>query len=56
MIRVRVEAGADGLSVSPTKSQGSHVLTSMLGAGALARIPEGEGSLAAGEAVDIELL
>jgi molybdopterin biosynthesis enzyme len=32
------------------------VLTSMLGADALALIPSGEGELAAGERVEIELL
>ena len=56
MMRVRLEADGAGWVVAPTKAQGSHVLTSMLGAGALARVPAGEGTLAAGEAVDIELL
>ena len=52
MVRVRLKDGTATL----TKQQGSHVLTSMLGASALARIPQGEGDLAAGERVDIELL
>ncbi|MCW3016997.1 MAG: molybdenum cofactor synthesis domain protein [Solirubrobacterales bacterium] len=39
-----------------TGPQGSHVLTSMLGADGLARIPAGEGELAAGVLVDVELL
>jgi molybdopterin molybdotransferase len=58
MVRVRLEANLDGGGwlASPTKAQQSHVLTSMLGARALARVPAGEGALAAGEAVDIELL
>jgi molybdopterin molybdotransferase len=56
MVRVRLETGADGRVARPTKAQGSHVLTSMLGADALARIPAGEGDVAAGERVDIELL
>ena len=56
MIRVRVDENARVRMVRPTKAQQSHVLTSMLGAGALARIPAGEGTLAAGESVDIELL
>lgn len=56
MIRVRVDEEARVRVVSPTKAQQSHVLTSMLGAGALARIPAGEGTLEAGETVDIELL
>ena len=56
MIRVRLADDADGRVVAPTKAQQSHVLTSMLGAGALARIPAGEGTLEAGDTVDIELL
>jgi len=55
-IRCRLSAGDDGWRVAPTKAQGSHVLTSMLGAGALAFLPEGSGELAAGSRVDIELL
>lgn len=55
-IRCRLSAGDDGWRVAPTKAQGSHVLTSMLGAGALAFLPEGEGELAAGSRVEIELL
>ncbi len=39
-----------------TGPQGSHVLTSMLGADGLARIPAGDGELAAGTLVDVELL
>jgi molybdopterin molybdotransferase len=56
VLRCRLEARADGWHVTPTKAQGSHVLTSMLGAEALALVPRGEGELAAGEPVDIELL
>jgi molybdopterin molybdotransferase len=55
-IRCRLTAARDGWHVAPTKAQGSHVLTSMLGAGALALIPAGEGSVAAGATVDIELI
>jgi molybdopterin molybdotransferase len=55
-VRCRLAAGADGLLVEPNGDQGSHVLTSMLGAGALAMVPSGEGSLAAGERVAVELL
>ena len=47
--RRRLARDADG-------PQGSHVLTSMLGADALALVPPGEGALAAGERVEIELL
>jgi molybdopterin molybdotransferase len=55
-VRCRLTAADDGFHVAPTGPQGSHVLTSMLGAGALALIPQGEGELAAGERVEIELL
>jgi molybdopterin molybdotransferase len=55
-IRCRLEARDDGWHVAPTKAQGSHVLTSMLGAGALALLPTGDGSLEAGARVDAELL
>jgi molybdopterin molybdotransferase len=56
VVRCRLEARDDGWHVAPTKEQGSHVLTSMLGAGAFALIPRGEGELEAGERVDIEIL
>jgi molybdopterin molybdotransferase len=56
VLRCRLEARPDGWHVTPTKSQGSHVLTSMLGAEALALVPRGDGELAAGEPVDIELI
>ena len=55
-IRCRISARDDGWHVEPTKAQGSHVLTSMLGAGALAFVPAGEGHLAAGSRVEVELL
>ena len=56
-IRVRLLSGENGLEAEPTKgAQGSHVLTSMLGADALALIPQGEGDAAAGERVEVELL
>ena len=38
-IRVRLRQGENGLPPTPTGAQGSHVLTSMLGADALALIP-----------------
>jgi molybdopterin molybdotransferase len=57
VLRCRLQARPDGWHVTPTtRAQGSHVLTSMLGAEALALIPRGEGELSAGEPVDIELL
>jgi molybdopterin molybdotransferase len=55
-VRVRLEPGAEGWLATPTGEQGSHRLTSMLGAGALAMLPRGEGELAAGQRVTVELL
>jgi molybdopterin molybdotransferase len=55
-VRCRLELRDDGWHARPTKDQGSHVLTSMLGADALAIVPTASGSVAAGERVDIELL
>ncbi|MDQ6750597.1 MAG: molybdopterin molybdotransferase MoeA, partial [Actinomycetota bacterium] len=55
-LRCRLEAGADGWRVRPTGPQGSHVLTSMLGADALAILEAGRGDVRAGEPVTIELL
>src|SRR4051794_5146112 len=56
VVRCRLETRDDGWHVAPTKEQGSHVLTSMLGAGAYALVPAGEGELAAGSRVEIELV
>jgi molybdopterin molybdotransferase len=56
VVRCRIEARDDGWHVAPTKEQGSHVLTSMLGAGAYALVPAGEGELPAGSRVEIELV
>jgi molybdopterin molybdotransferase len=56
-VRVRLRAGDDGWRATLTKgAQGSHVLTSMLGANALALVPPGEGEAAAGELLEVELL
>jgi molybdopterin molybdotransferase len=56
-IRVRLHQTGNGLTAEPTKgAQGSHVLTSMLGADALALIAPGDGEAAAGERVEVELL
>ena len=55
-VRCRLAAAEDGLHVAPTGPQGSHVLSSMLGAGALALVPPGDGEVAAGERVEVELL
>ena len=56
MVRVGLEQEDGAWIARPTKAQQSHVLTSMLGAAALARVPAGEGDIAAGERIDIELL
>ncbi len=55
-VRVRLAAAEDGWRAEPTGPQGSHVLTSMLGADALAMIPRGDGEVTAGERVDVEIL
>jgi molybdopterin molybdotransferase len=55
-VRVRLRSDGDGWHASPTGEQGSHMLTSMLGARALALIPSGEGELARGDRVEVELL
>jgi molybdopterin molybdotransferase len=55
-VRVRLRAGERGWHAAPTGAQGSHRLTSMLGAQALALIPPGEGVLEPGAAVELELL
>jgi molybdopterin molybdotransferase len=60
-IRVRRElGGADtgpaALTAFPNRAQGSHILTSLLGADALAMIPMGDGVLPAGSIVALEAL
>jgi molybdopterin molybdotransferase len=55
-VRVRLSAGESGFEATPTGPQGSHRLTSLLGADALAVIAPGGGSVAAGERVEVELL
>jgi molybdopterin molybdotransferase len=56
VIRCRLTARDDGWHVVPTKAQGSHVLSSMLDADAFALVEAGEGEIAAGERVHIELV
>ena len=56
IVRCTLGARADGWHVRPTKDQGSHVLTSMLGAGARALVAPGQGEVPAGERVEVELL
>jgi molybdopterin molybdotransferase len=55
-VRVRLRYTDQGLEAETTGEQGSHMLTSMLGADGLAMIAPGEGELAAGERVEVELL
>jgi molybdopterin molybdotransferase len=56
-VRCRLELRADGWHAIPTRpEQASHILTSMLGADALALIPASSGDVMAGERVEIELL
>ena len=52
---IRVRLDEEGRA-HPTGPQGSHVLTSLIGADALAIIPRGEGELAAGAEVALEPL
>jgi molybdopterin molybdotransferase len=56
-VRCTLELREDGWHARPTRpEQDSHVLTSMLGADALAIIPTASGAVRAGEPVEIELL
>ncbi len=55
-VRCRLRATHDGWLAEPTGAQGSHILTSMLGAQALAIVPSGVERVHAGERVEIELL
>jgi molybdopterin molybdotransferase len=55
-VRCRLELRDDAWHARPTGDQGSHILTSMLGADALAMIPTSSAGVPAGTLVDIELL
>jgi molybdopterin molybdotransferase len=56
-VRVQLVQSTNGLSARPTRAaQGSHMLTSMVGADGLALIAPGDGEAAAGERVEVELL
>ncbi|HEV3033359.1 MAG TPA: gephyrin-like molybdotransferase Glp [Solirubrobacteraceae bacterium] len=55
-VRCRITAREDGWHAEPTGHQGSHVLTSMLAADALALIPSETVAVRAGERVEIEPL
>jgi molybdopterin molybdotransferase len=56
-VRVRLTRGGDGQPVAvPNGAQGSHILTSLLGADALAMIPAGQGAAPAGSVVALQEL
>ncbi len=55
-VRCSLRAGEEGLVARTTGAQGSHVLTSMLGADGLALVPAASEGVVAGERVDVELL
>jgi molybdopterin molybdotransferase len=56
LVRSTLRLVPEGWEATPTGEQGSHILTSMLGADCLAIMPSERGDLAAGERVEIELL
>jgi molybdopterin molybdotransferase len=55
-LRCRLELREDGWLAHPAPRQGSHVLSSMLGADCLALLPAASGPLPAGARVEVELL
>lgn len=55
-VRVRLSARGDGWHATTTGEQGSHMLTSMLGADGLALVAPGEGEAVRGTSVEVELL
>jgi molybdopterin molybdotransferase len=55
-VRCRLLLCDEGWRAEPTGDQGSHVLSSMIGADALAIIPAESGSIAAGTRVEVEIL
>jgi molybdopterin molybdotransferase len=55
-VRVRLEDSTSGVLAFPNGPQGSHILTSLLGADALAMIPPGEGHLPVGTKIALEAL
>jgi molybdopterin molybdotransferase len=55
-LRVRLEDRDSSVIATPNGPQGSHLVTSLLGADALAFIPSGDGELASGETVVVEYL
>lgn len=55
-VRCRLEADGAGWQATPTGHQGSHVLSAMLEADALAIVPSATERVSAGEQVELELL
>jgi molybdopterin molybdotransferase len=55
-LRVRLEDHGSSMIATPNGPQGSHLVTSLLGADALAFIPAGDGELAPGTSVTVEYL
>ena len=55
-VRVRLERRNGQLMATPNGPQGSHIVTSLLGADALALVPAGEGELEPGATVMLETL
>jgi molybdopterin molybdotransferase len=55
-VRCRLQLSEHGWNAEPTGAQGSHILTSMLDADALAIIPAAKASVGAGERVEFTLL
>lgn len=55
-LRVRLERRDEGMVAIPNGPQGSHLISSLVGADALAVIPAGDGELEAGAAVALEPL
>ena len=55
-LRVRLTPKAGGVQARSTGAQGSHILSSLLGADALAMIPAGDGEAPAGTLVALEAL
>jgi molybdopterin molybdotransferase len=56
MIRVRLQDEDDVIRAYPNGAQGSHILTSLLGADALGLIPAGEGMVSAGDTISLHAL
>jgi molybdopterin molybdotransferase len=56
VVRCTLTARDGGWHAQPTKAQGSHVLTSMVGAEALAYLEVERGDVRAGERVEVEIL